>query len=113
MSRSDFHQSPSPGTPFPLNRYGDAPLWWFAEESVDPDAVLALYNKLYEPYFPVDSVDTPRALLSEDTAWDFLDELIIRHLAKRPVHRFEEPSPSKDKPSPPDDSWVTFPGLDP
>lgn len=111
MSRSDFHQSSSPGTPFPLNGYGDAPLWWFAEESVDPDAVLALYNKLYEPYFPVDSIDSPRALLSEDTAWAFLDELIIRHLAKRPVHRFEEP-PEESPSSPPDDSWVTFPGLD-
>lgn len=105
MSRSDFHQSPSPGTPFPLNRYGDAPLWWFAEASFAPDKVLALYNQMFQPYFPVASLDSPRATLSEEDAWDFWDELITRHLAK-PTHRFEEPS--KDKTSPPDDQLVTF-----
>lgn len=106
-SRADFHPDPDPAVPFPLNRSGDAPLWWFAEESVDPDAVLALYNKLHGVWFPIDSVDSPRALLSKQAAWDFLDEMIIRHLAKRPVTRFKEP-PKEASALHPDDSWVTF-----
>lgn len=105
MNRSDFHRSSDSGTPFPLDKSGFAPLWWFAEASYDSDAVLKLYNKLFQTYFPVSSIDSSRALLSEEDAWDFWDELITRHLAK-PTHRFEEPS--KDKPSPPDDQLVTF-----
>lgn len=109
MSRSDFHQSLDPGTPFPQNGAGSSPLWWFAEASYNPDAVLDLYNQMFQPYFPVSSVDSDRAILSEADAWDFWDELITRHIAK-PTHRFEEPS--KDKPLPSDDQLVTFPGLD-
>lgn len=106
-SRADFHPDSDPAVPFPLNRSGDAPLWWFAEESVDPDAVLDLYNNLHGTYLPVDSVDSPRALMSKQAAWDFLDEMIIRHLAKRPVTRFEEP-PKDDSAPQSDDSWITF-----
>lgn len=106
-SRADFHADSDPAVPFPLNRSGDAPLWWFAEESIDPNAVLDLYNNLHGTYLPVDSVDSPRALMSKQAAWDFLDEMIIRHLAKRPVTRFEEPTKENSAPHP-DDSWITF-----
>lgn len=106
-SRADFHPDPDPAVPFPLNRSGDAPLWWFAEESVDPDAVLALYNQIHGTYLPVDSVDSPRALMSKQAAWDFLDEMIIRHLAKHPVSRFKE-SPKEGSAPYPDDSLITF-----
>ncbi|WP_445340426.1 hypothetical protein [Bifidobacterium sp. ESL0825] len=104
MNKSDFHQSSDSGTPFPQNRAGSSPLWWFAEASYAPDKVLALYNQMFQPYFPVASLDSPRAILSEEDAWAFWDELIMRHLAK-PTHRFEEPS--KSQPSQ-DDKWVTF-----
>lgn len=110
MSRSDFHQSLDPGTPFPQNRASYSPLWWFAESAYDSNAVLKLYNQMFQPYFPVDSIDSPRALLSEEDAWKLWDELITRHLAK-PTHRFEEP-PDEGSSSPPDDPLVTFPGLD-
>lgn len=106
-SRTDFHPDPDPAVPFPIDRAGDAPLWWFAEESVDPDAVLALYNQIHGTYLPVDSVDSPSAMMSKQAAWDFLDEMIIRHLAKHPVTRFEEPSKDDSAPHP-DDFWITF-----
>lgn len=110
MKRSAFHQSLDPGTPFPQNRAGSSPLWWFAEACYDSDAVLKLYNKMFRTYFPVDSVDSDDAILSERDAWKFWDELITRHMAK-PTHRFEEP-PDESPSSPPDDLWVTFPGID-
>lgn len=106
-SRADFHPDPDPAVPFPLNHNGNAPLWWFAEESVDPDAVLALYNQIHGTYLPVDSVDSPRAVMSKQDAWNFLDEMIIRHLAKHPVTRFKEPSKEDSAPHP-DDVWITF-----
>lgn len=111
MSRSDFHKASRPGTPFPLNRNGNAPLWWFAEASYDPDAVLKLYNRMFRVYLPVSSVDSEDAILSERDAWNFWDELITRRMAK-PTQSFEEP-PEESSSSPPDDHLVTFPGLDP
>lgn len=106
-SRADFHPDSDPAVPFPTDRSGDAPLWWFAEESIDPDAVLDLYNKIHGTYLPVDSVDSPRAVMSKQAAWDFLDEMIIRHLAKHPVIRFKEPPIEASAPYP-DDVWITF-----
>lgn len=110
MKRSDFHQSLDSGTPFPQNRAGSSPLWWFAEASYDSDAVLKLYNEMFRTYFPVDSVDSDDAILSERDAWKFWDELITRHMT-RPTRRFEE-SPDEGSSAPPPDPLVTFPSLD-
>lgn len=45
--------------------------------------------------------------MSKQAAWDFLDEMIIRHLAKHPVTRFKEPPIEASAPYP-DDVWITF-----
>lgn len=102
-----FHKDSDQTVPFPVDDHGRVPLRWFAEESTDPDKVLALYND--RRLLPALSVE--KVLLPKDEAWELWDEMILRHLAK-PTHRFEEPPPDENSSSPPDDPWVTFPGLD-
>lgn len=102
-----FHKDSDQTVPFPVDDHGRVPLRWFAEESYDPDKVLALYNN--GRLLPVLSVEN--VLLPKDEAWELWDEMILRHLAK-PTHRFEEEPPDENSSSPPDDPWVTFPGLD-
>lgn len=101
-----LHANPDRAAPFPVNDRGLVPLSWFADVSVDSEAVLALYNESC-PLLPADSTD--RVWLSQEEAWAFWEELITRRLAKLPVHRFEE-SPEKPAAPHPDDSdsWVTF-----
>lgn len=103
---SGFHKDSDRTVPFPVNNRGEVPLAWLAQESYDPAAVLALYNEGLMLTLPAKTVDG--VLLSKDEAWNLLDEMIIRHLAK-PTHRFEEP-PKEDSPTQQDDSdsWVTF-----
>lgn len=102
-----FHKDSDQTVPFPVDDHGRVPLRWFAEESVDPERVLALYNT--GRLLPVLSVE--KVLLPKDQAWELWDEMILRHLAK-PTHRFEEPPPDENSSSPPADPLVTFPGLD-
>lgn len=101
-----LHENPDRAAPFPVDDHGRVPLSWFAGVSVDPDAVLALYNESC-PLLPADSAD--RVWLSQEEAWDFWEELITRRLAKLPVPRFVEPSEKPAAPHPDaDDKWVTF-----
>lgn len=101
-----LHKNSDVAAPFPVDDRGLVPLSWFADVSIDPDAVLALYNESC-PLLPADSADKVR--LSQDDAWSFWEEMLTRRLAKLPAHRFEE---SPEKPASPhpdaDDEWVTF-----
>lgn len=101
-----FHRDSDQTVPFPVDDHGRVPLRWFAEESYDPDKILALYNA--GRLLPALSVEN--VLLPKDEAWRLWDEMILRHLS-RPTHRFEEPSEESSSP-PLDDPLVTFPGLD-
>lgn len=101
-----LHANPDRAAPFPVDNRGLVPLSWFADVSVDSEAVLALYNGIC-PLLPADSAD--RVWLSQEEAWDFWEELITRRLAKLPAHRFEEPPEKPAAPHPDaDDEWVTF-----
>lgn len=100
-----LHANPDRAAPFPVNDRGLVPLSWFADVSVDSEAVLALYNESC-PLLPADSTD--RVWLSQEEAWAFWEELITRRLAKLPVHRFEESPEKPAVPHPDEDSWVTF-----
>lgn len=103
-----FHKDSDQTVPFPVDDHDRVPLRWFAEESTDPEKVLALYNE--GRLLPALSVE--KVLLPKDEAWDFWDEMILRRLAK-PTHRFEEEeTPDENSFPPPDDPFVTFPGLD-
>lgn len=96
---SSLHENPDPAAPFPVDDRGRVPLSWFAGASVDPDAVLDLFDR--GRMLPADS-------LSVEDAWTFWEEMITYRLVKHPVRRFEE-LPKEDSSSHPDDSdWVTF-----
>ena len=100
-----LHANPDRAAPFPVDDHGRVPLSWFADVSVDPDGVLALYNESC-PLLPADSAS--RVWLSQEEAWDFWEELITRRLAKLPVPRFEEPPEEPAATHPDDSKWVTF-----
>lgn len=99
-----LHANPDRAAPFPVDDHGRVPLSWFADVSVDPEAVLALYNDGL--LLPADSAAT--VWLSQEEAWDFWEELLTRRLAKLPVPRFVEPSEKPAAPHPDDSEWVTF-----
>lgn len=100
-----LHANPDRAAPFPVDNRGLVPLSWFADASVDPDAVLALYNAS-RPLLPADSVT--KAWLSQEDAWAFWEEMLTRRLTKLPARRFEESPEKPTAPHPDDSEWVTF-----
>ena len=99
-----LHKNPDKAAPFPVDDHGRVPLRWFADVSVDPEAVLALYNDGL--LLPADSAD--KVWLSQEDAWSFWEEMLTRCLAKLPVHHFVEPPEKPAAPHPDDSEWVTF-----
>lgn len=96
---SSLHENPDPAAPFPIDGRGHVPLQWFVDASVDPGAVLDLFNRGRR--LPTDS-------LSVEDAWTFWEEMITYRLVKHPVRRFEEPPEKPASPHPDDSDWVTF-----
>lgn len=75
------------GCPFPVNLWWDeVPLQWFIEQGASPAHIIEVLHP-----FLMTEEDVPREAVSTRSAWNLLDELIVRDWID-PIKPYSPPS---------------------